>query len=111
MKNKTFWFLFTLFIVTWSLYELYPPTSRNLIDVFEEQAHNTNTNLPPAVALEQLKKMGTEARRLEQDKPGRTYSNLREAIGTNVITNYFAYVNVATQRDPTQAILNQLQRE
>jgi len=111
MKNKAFWFVFTIFFVAWALYELYPPTGRNLIEVFETEARNTDTNLPPAAAQERLQKIVADARKLEQEKPDRTFANLREAIGTNVITNYFAYIDVKTERDTTRAVLNRLQVE
>ncbi|MBI2926095.1 MAG: protein translocase subunit SecD [Verrucomicrobia bacterium] len=111
MKNKAFWFVFTIFFVAWALYELNPPTGRNLIDVFEAEAHNADTNLPPATAQERLKKIVADARKLEQAKPDRTFANLHEAIGTNVITNFFAYIDVKAERDATRAILNRLQVE
>jgi SecD/SecF fusion protein len=111
MKNKKFWSFATLFVVAWALYEMHPLRGRSLIDVFEQEAVNTDTNLPPAAAQERLKKIVEAARRLEQERPGRTFGNLREAIGTNVITNYFAYIDVKAQKDPTQAILHQLQRQ
>ncbi len=41
MKNNDFWkFILVAFIICWSLYEMYPPTSRDLVKEFETRAEN-----------------------------------------------------------------------
>jgi SecD/SecF fusion protein len=110
MKHKRFWTFFTLFTLAWSLYELYPPKGRNLIDVFEATAFNTDPAIPQEVARQRLQEILNRARALEAERPDRTFANLYEAIGTNVITNYFAEIDVKRAENPTAAILNHLQR-
>ncbi|MEW6157987.1 MAG: protein translocase subunit SecD [Verrucomicrobiota bacterium] len=103
MKRNLFWkFLFIVFIVGWSLYELYPPAPRPLLDEFEQRAENVDTNFTAIL---------TKARQLEQSQPERSYLNLREAISTNDITRYFPMVKIeAGERDPARVILHDLQR-
>lgn len=96
------WFL-VFFVLAWSLWELYPPTSRNLVDQFNHHASNRDTNFTQIVA---------EARKLEQERPNRSYLNLLAAIGTNDITRYFPDIKLAqNEQQPTRAILNRLQRD
>ena len=104
MNQNNFWkWLLVLFVVGWSLYELYPPTSRNLIEQFAASASNTDTNFTAIVQ---------EAQVMEKEVPNRTYVNLREAIGTNDITKYFPEIKLpANESEPTAAILQHLQRE
>jgi SecD/SecF fusion protein len=102
MKRNLLWkALFVLFVLAWSLWEIYPPTSRNLIDEFERRAIRTD---------EQFHAIAERARALDQEHPHRTYGNLLMAIGDQDITPYF---ELPPDRDPhpTRAILNQLQRD
>lgn len=102
MKQNNFWkWVLVLFVLTWAIYQMVPLTPRNLIDAFQENAARTDTNFTAIV---------TRARALEKDQPGRTFGNLREAIGTNDITKYFPSIKVAHEKDPTRAILNRVQK-
>jgi SecD/SecF fusion protein len=104
MKNNDFWkFILVAFIIGWSLYEIYPPTSRDLVQEFESRAVNRDATFAGIVArLEPLQKA----------QPDRAFANLREAIGTNDIQPYFQFVaNAKNQPDPNLFILNQLQRD
>ena len=38
MKKPKFWWALIVFLVAWSLWSMYPPTSENLISVFNDQA-------------------------------------------------------------------------
>ena len=41
MKQNNLWkFLFVVFIVCWSFFEMYPPTSRDLVKEFASRAAN-----------------------------------------------------------------------
>ncbi|MGB9603755.1 MAG: hypothetical protein ACPMAG_13300, partial [Limisphaerales bacterium] len=103
MSRKNLWrLLFTVFITAWALYEIYPPTPRDLIDTFEKLAVNKDTNFTAIV---------TNARKLKEQYPDRAYGNLLVAIGTNDITAYFPDVDVKSEKDPTRAILNYVQRK
>jgi SecD/SecF fusion protein len=101
-RNNTWRWLLTIFIVAWALNELYPPAGRSLLEVFQEKASKTDTNFTAIV--ERTKK-------LQEKTPTRSFGNLREAIGTNDLRNYFPQYNVSAEINPTAAILNRLQRE
>src|SRR6266496_3176438 len=103
MKRNNFWKWFlVVFVVAWSLWEVYPPTNRDLVEEFKSRAVNSDTNFAGIVGRLQT---------LQQQTPAREFANLQEAIGTNDISRYFPFVNVATETDPTLAILHRLQRD
>src|SRR5438034_838535 len=103
MKRNNPWkWLLVVFIVAWSLWEIYPPTNRDLIEEFKGRAVNTDTNFTATL---------NRAQQLQQQAPTRAFANLAEAVGTNDISRYFPFVNVATETDPTLAILHRLQRD
>ena len=89
-------------IVLWSLYEIYPPTSRDLVKEFESRARNRDAAF--ANILQSLQP-------LQQKRPEREFANLQEAIGTNDIKPYFPFVNAKNNAYPTVFILNRLQRD
>jgi SecD/SecF fusion protein len=104
MKQNNRWrFILVILIVAWSLYEIYPPTSRNLVDEFTSRAENTDaafTNILTRLAP------------LQTARPDLAFANLQEAISTNDIQKYFAPAIVANnQLNPTTYILNQIQRD
>lgn len=108
MNRSNLWrFVIVLLVVAWSVSELYPPTPRNLIDVFDQQSSTPDKNFDEIVK---------KARELDAANTARsqsiTYSNLVTAIGTNDIRRYFPtnYVNLAVERDPVRGILNKVQR-
>jgi SecD/SecF fusion protein len=103
MKRNLIWkFLFVLFIVAWSVREMYPPRARNLLQEFQNRAVNRDTAFSNIVQ---------QASQLQKTNPQRTFGNLREAIGTRSVTNYFPWVNAKSQKDPTLAVLHRLQQE
>lgn len=103
MKQNNRWrFLLVLLIVAWSFYEIYPPTSRNLVEQFASRAENTDaafTNILQRLAP------------LEKARPDLAFVNLEEAIGTNDIQNYFPFIAAKNELNPTTYILNQIQRD
>ena len=105
MKRKNVWkWLLVVFVLAWALWEINPPTPRDLIEEFQGRAVNTDTNFTAIVQ---------RARELQQQAqaPGRAFAILLEAIGTNNITRYFLFVNAAAEEDPTLAVLHRLQRD
>jgi SecD/SecF fusion protein len=105
MKRKNLWkWMLVVFVLAWSLWEINPPTPRDLIEEFQGRAVNTDTNFTAIVE---------RARGLQQQAqtPGRAFASLLEAIGTNNITRYFTFVNPAAEDDPTVAVLHRLQRD
>lgn len=105
MNRNLLWkFLLVVLIVGWALYETYPPGGRNVIDVFANRADRfrrdaTFTNIV------------NQARQLDQQFPDRHYVNLREAVGTNSVTNYFPWIDVRKEKDANGFVLLSLQRE
>jgi SecD/SecF fusion protein len=93
--------LLIVFIIAWSMYSVYPPEGRDLVQVFKEKSGK-----PDATYTNIL----TELKKLEAANPGRSYGNLYTAIGTNDITRYFDY-DVKGEKDTKSYILNRLQRE
>ena len=83
MNRTNLWrFVIVLLVVLWSLYEVYPPTDRDLMLTFRETAHHApgDTNFTAIV---------TKAMALQKQAPDKPYDNLKEAIGTNDIVHYF----------------------
>jgi hypothetical protein len=82
-RPKYLWrLLLVIGIVGWSFYKVYPPVGSNLAKDFQERAVNrdaTYTNI-----VEHLRK-------LDQERPGRVFANLVDAVGTNDIARYFPY--------------------
>src|SRR5262245_37511426 len=101
-RNNTWRFVIVVLVVAWSIYEIYPPTGRNLALVFQERAVRRDaayTNI-----VERLQP-------LQQKAPERAFGNLLDAIGTNDITHYFPFFELKQEVNPTRAVLNRLQRE
>jgi len=102
MKRNNLWrFLLVLFVLGWALSEMNPPTNRDLLEVFQNRASNTDTNFTAIIA---------RAKELEKQSPGRTYANLLDAVGTNNLSRYFPF-NVSAEKQPNVAILHRVQRE
>src|SRR5437867_5869138 len=103
MKRNNSWkWILVVFVVAWSLWEIYPPTNRDLIAEFKARAVNTDTKF--TAILDRLQQF-------QQEAPGRAFANLEAAVGTNDITRYYPFVNAAAENEPTLAILHRLQRD
>src|ERR1035437_2960329 len=103
MKQNNLWILlFVVAIVCWSFYEMYPPTSRDLVQEFSSRAVSRD-----AAFSDILQRLGP----LQQARPDREFANLQDAIGTNSIQPYFPFFNAKNELYPNTFILNQLQRE
>jgi SecD/SecF fusion protein len=101
-KNDFGKFIFVVLVIFWALYEIYPPTSRDLIEQFSSRAENTDaafTNILQQVQVLQSAKTNSE------------FANLQEAIGTNDIQKYFPFFDAKNELYPKTFILNQLQRD
>lgn len=108
MKNQKFWWAFIAFVVAWSIYEFYPPSNRDLIEEFDSQAAVSRIDATYKTIL-------TKAVQLKKADPRTVaeFGNLLSAIGTNNIQPYFPQFaeKVKNEKDPTYAILNQLQKK
>src|SRR5580658_9919898 len=106
MKNPKFLLAFIIFLVAWSLWEIYPPTNQNLIDEFNDQA-------APAKVDATFKQIVQTAQSLEKADPDphHQFNHLMAAIGTNDIRPYFPFLDVHSEERPTYALLNLLQRK
>jgi len=108
MNRSHLWKLvLILLVVARSVSEIYPPTSKNLIEAFEQQSSTPNKT------FDEIVKKAQQLDTSNMDRtPGITYSNLLVAISTNDIRPFFPsnYINAAVERDVTRGILNRVQR-
>lgn len=103
MKNPFLWLAATVGLLIWSAYEMYPPTSRNLIEQFEREAENTQDPT--------FKTILTKARELAAQPGARPFNSLLEAAGTNSLERYFPRLEIPSGRETNRFILNRLQRD
>lgn len=102
MNSRIAWKLAaTAFLLVWTLWEALPPSSRPLVQVFEQQAANRDANLDAIIS---------QATALNEANPEREYGNLWDATGTNSLVGYFPQFNVEGEAIPNKKILNRLQR-
>ncbi len=102
MKRNNFWkWALVVFLVAWSLWELNPPTGRNLIEQFKDDSSKSDATFSNIVA---------RAEALSKTNPTSAYGNLKEAIGTNDIRPYFPFIDTKAELNPNVAILNRLQK-
>ena len=103
MKSNDFWkFILVVAIICWSFFEIYPPTSQDLVQQFESRAVNRDATFKDIV---------TKLEPLVKTAPNREFTDLQEAIGTNNIEKYFPFITAKNKTDPNTFILNQLQRD
>jgi SecD/SecF fusion protein len=93
---------FTVLVVAWALYSLYPPTPRDLIQTFRDQAERTDSNFTAIV---------TQALALQQQNTNEAFHNLRLAIGTNSLDRYFPTLVDEEATDQNRQILNRLEQK
>lgn len=106
MNRRNFYrLLATLFILAWAVHSLYPPTPRDLIATFQDQAETSDTNFTAIV---------NQALAYQKENPNKAFQNLIVAIGTNDIARYFP----SLVEDPEQemgernrAIVHAIQRK
>src|SRR5450756_590193 len=101
-QNNLNWFIVVICVVCWSLYEVYPPKSRDLVAEFASRAQNQDATFKQIVA---------QATNSVAADTNSTYSALQEAIGTNDIQKYFPGILASNQLRPSMYILNRIQRE
>jgi len=104
MNQKHLWQLLVIvFVVVWSVIEITPPRGRDLLVEFQGKARNKDATFSNIVA---------RATQLQKDLPGRTFGNLKDAVGTNDLVPYFSHrITVKGDKNPSAFILNRLQRE
>jgi hypothetical protein len=102
-KNNFGWFIFVVCVVLWAFFEMYPPTSRDLIEQFTSRAENQDaafTNILKQVEALQLTKTNSEFANLQGPPSARTTSRIISRSSTR-----------RTRSIRTLFILNQLQRD
>jgi len=101
-QNNLNWFIVVLCVVGWSIFEVYPPTSRDLVAEFATRGKNQDATFKQIVAdATSMQKAGTNT----------PFAALQEAVGTNNIQQYFPGINSSNQVRPNLYILNRLQRD
>lgn len=105
MNRNHLWKLgLVLFVLAWSLYEIYPPTGLDLLAEFQRKVPARNRDAPYSNIVER-------AQQLQKEFPERTFGNLQEAVGTNDLARYFPHIYVKGEKNPSRFILHRLQRE
>src|SRR5436190_10523478 len=105
MKQNNFWrFILVVLVILWSLYEIIPPTGKDLVAFFRDNVDRRQRDATFTTIM-------NKAQDLQKVAPERGYDNLVEAIGTNDITHYFPNYNAKNEAHPTVYILNRLQRQ
>jgi SecD/SecF fusion protein len=95
-------FLLVIAIILWSLFEVYPPTSRDLLQEFSRRAQNPDATFSNIVAqADAFQKAGTN----------NEFVALQTAAGTNSLQKYYPFIPAANQLYPNTFILNHLQRD
>jgi len=94
MKRNNLWRLtIVLVVLFWSLYEMYPPTGRDLVQQFTKDARVAPNDTT-------FSNIVFQARELQQANPDRAFSNLEFAIGTNDIISYFPQFDARNETQP-----------
>jgi len=101
-RNNTWRWALVLFVTFWASYELIPPTPRDLIETFTNNASAKDTNFTAIVA---------RAEATQKANPANPYGNLRTSIGTNDITRYFPTISTAGEGNPNDAVLKGIQKK
>ena len=95
-------FLLVIAIIVWSLYQVYPPASRNLVEEFSRRAQNQDAAFKDILArTAAFQKAGTN----------NEFVALQTAISTNDLQRYFPFIPAKNQLYPNTFILNKLQRD
>lgn len=92
----------TILLIAWALHSIYPPTPRDLVTTFREQAEYTDTNFTAIV---------NQAVALSQANTNQVYKNILAAAGTNQLARYFPSLVDDEATDQNRQILNQIQRK
>jgi len=101
-RNNLTRLIIVILLIVWSLYEIYPPTGRDLVAWFGTRARSKDADFT---------KIFTHAQEMQATNAARAYGNLQDAIGTNDIIHYFPSFDAQEDPHPTEYILNRLQRE
>src|SRR5687768_4829217 len=101
-RNYAWKAVIVTFLTALCIAGMYPPTGKNLVQVFKQRGVNRDAAFTNIV---------TKAEQLQKEFPERTFANLHEAVGTNYITNYFPRISVAGKKDPTRHVLQRLQHD
>jgi len=103
MKQNNFGrFLLVIAIILWSLYMVYPPTSRDLVQEFSKRAINQDAT---------FKGILEQAAALQKAGTNNEFIALQMAAGTNELQKYFPFYPAQNQIHPNLYILNHLQRD
>src|SRR5690349_21774327 len=99
-RSHLYKLLLIIFVVAWAIYAMYPLKNRPVLEVFQEQARSRDTNFNAIVQT---------ATDLDKQFPERGFVNLRQAVGTNSIAQYFPQWPSKNEKDPTAFVLRKVQ--
>ncbi len=101
-RNNIWRFVFVVLVLLWSAYEIWPPTNRDLVQVFRDRAVAKDAAFFNILS---------NALVMQKEKPELAYEDLTVAVGTNDLNKYFPFFEAKNEAHPTTYILNRLQRE
>ena len=102
MKSNFSRFLLVIAIIAWALFEVYPPTSRDLLKEFARRAEKQDAA---------FKSIVDQANAFQKAGTNNEFIALQTAIGTNDLQKYFPFIPAQNQLHPNTFILNHLQRD
>ncbi len=94
-------FILVIAIIVWALFEVYPPTARDLVEQFASRAQHQDAAFKDIV---------TQTHALQQAGTNE-FAALQLATGTNDLQKYFPFIGAQNQVHPNLFILNRLQRD
>jgi SecD/SecF fusion protein len=94
-------FLLVVAIILWSLYQIYPPTARDLMQQFSTRAKK------PDAAFTNILKEATALQKAGTNE----FMALQLAASTNDLQKYFPFIGAQNQIHPNLFVLNRLQRD
>ncbi|MCB1124889.1 MAG: hypothetical protein KDM81_00225, partial [Verrucomicrobiae bacterium] len=95
-------FLLVVFVVAWAVYEMIPPTARDLITVFNEQAEYRDN---------EFVEMVQRARDLVATGTNEPFAALMTAASTNDLARYFPSLTEEDAPDVNRGILHEVQKK
>ena len=103
MKRNNFWRWFiVIFVVVWAIFEMIPPSDRDLIVEFENSASNKDDAFNQIVST---------ARADRETGTGSDYGNLLKAAVDIPLTNYFPKFTPPPDANANSYVLNKIQRQ
>jgi len=101
-KFNTYWGIVLLVLLFWSIWEVIPPTPKDLLQEFDRLAANRDQTFQTIL---------NQTRAYIKAGTNNEFLAIEIAAGTNDLRRYFPLPGLGDTRNPNQAVLNRLQRD